>query len=98
MAADAGLRALTHLDLDRRARFEVILVDAEAARRDLYDRVLSVFIKVFVKAALARVVEYAELLRRPRERGVSVVADRAVAHRGEHDGHGEFDLRRKLAF
>ena len=93
MAADAGLRTLPHLYLYRRAGFEIILVDAETAGRDLYDRVCAVLVEILMQAALAGVVQYAELGRRARERGVSVVADRAVAHRREHHRHRKLYLR-----
>ena len=39
--ADARLRALPHLDFNGRARVQVILMHAEAPRRNLHDRVLA---------------------------------------------------------
>ena len=68
---------------------------AEAARGHLHDGIRPVLIEVLVKPALPGVAEDAELLSRSREGGVGVVADRAVAHGGEHHGHRQRDLRRE---
>ncbi len=96
VAADAGLRALADLDLDGRAGLEVFLVHAETPRRNLDDRVGTVFVKILVQAALAGVVVCPERLRRAGEALVRVVADGAVAHGREHDGNLEPELRRKI--
>ena len=97
MPADAGFRALSHFDLDRRAGVEIILVHAEAPRRDLYDGILSVNVEVLVKSALSRVVEDSQFGRGAGERGVGVITDRTVTHRREHHRHRKFDLRRERA-
>ena len=96
--ADARLRALPHLDLDRSRGLEIVFKYPEPARRDLHDGVLSVFIEIFMQAAFARVVIDAEFFRRPRERFVRVVGDRAVTHGGEHDGNAQFELRGQGVF
>ena len=58
----------------------------------------SVFIKILVKPALARVVISAELLGGAREALVRVVADGTVAHRRKEDGNFELELRREGVF
>ena len=92
VAADAGLCALAHLDLDGGARFEVILMDAEAAGCDLYDGVRAVLVKVLMQAALTGIVIGAERAGRAGKRFVCVVGDRAVAHGRKHDRHVELEL------
>ena len=67
MSADAGFRALSHFDLDRRAGIQIILMHAEAPRRHLNDGVLSVFVEVLVQSALACVVKDPQLRRGARE-------------------------------
>ena len=96
VAADARLCALAHLDLDGRARFEVVLMYAEAAGRDLHDGVWAVLVKVLMQAALAGVVVGAQLAGRAGEGLVRVVGDGAVAHRGEHDRNIQLKLRRHV--
>ena len=96
--ADARLCALAHLDLDGGSRLEVFLMDAESAGCDLYDGIFAVAVEVAVQAALAGVVVNAQFFRCPREALVRVVADRAVAHRREQDGDGQFQLRRECIF
>ena len=96
MAADAGLCALAHLDLDGGAGFEVILVHAEAAGCDLNDGVGAVLIEVLVQAALAGIIIGTERAGCTGEGSVGVVGDRAVAHRGEHDRHVQLELRRHV--
>jgi ribosomal protein S6--L-glutamate ligase len=61
--------------LNRGARFEVVLMHAETAGRNLNDRIFSVFVEILVKAALAGVVQRAKLLRRARETLMRVLAD-----------------------
>ena len=97
VAADAGLCALPHFDLDGRAGLQILLVYAEPAGGHLHDGVLTVGVEVLVQAALAGVVADAQLPGRTGQAGVGVVADRAVAHGGEHHGHGQLDLRRQAA-
>ena len=82
MPADARLRALPHLDFNRRARVQVIVIDAEASRRDLHNRVFAVLVEV--------------LLRRAREGLMRVIANRAVRHGGEHNRHFELELGRRV--
>ena len=96
MPANAGLCALTHLDLDGGTCVEVALVHAETSRCDLYDRVVAVGVEILVQTALARVVVDAEPLRRHRKALVRVVADGTVAHRRKHDGHGQLKLRGEI--
>lgn len=48
MTANAGLRPLSHLDLNGRAGLEIILVDAEAAGCYLDDGIRAVLIKILV--------------------------------------------------
>ena len=96
MAADARLCALTHLDLDGGAGFEIILVYAEAAGRDLNDGVRAVLVEVLVQAALTGIIIGAERAGRAGEGSVRVVGDGAVAHRGEHDGNVQLELRRHV--
>ena len=95
MSADAGLCALTHFDLDGGARVQTALLDTEAAGGYLHDRVCAVLVEIAVEAALAGVVVNTELLGGAGERSVGVIADRAVAHRGKEDRHGELELRRE---
>ena len=94
MAADAGLGALSHLDLDGRACVEVILVHAEASRGHLHDGVRAVLVEVLVQSALAGIVIGAQGHRRPGQGLMGVVADGAVGHGGEHDGHLQLQLGR----
>ena len=96
MSSDTGLCALTHLDLDRRSGAQVVLVHAETPRRHLHHRVFPVAVEILVQSALAGVVHYSELLGRRGERGMGVVADRAVAHRREHHRHRKIELGRQL--
>ena len=98
VAADAGLCALTHLDLDRRARLQIFLVHAEAAGRDLYDGVRAVLVEVLVQAALAGIIIGAERAGRAGERSVRIVGDRAVAHGREHDRHVELELGGQIGY
>ena len=91
VSADSGLRALSHLDLDRRARGQIILMYAEPPRRDLHHGVRAVLVKVLVQSALARVVQGSEFLGGFRERGMRVVTDRAVTHRRKQNGRFECD-------
>ena len=95
MTADTRLCTLSHFDLDRRARLEVVAVHAEASGGDLYDRVVSVAVEILMKSALARVVEGAHFLRRACKTCVCVIADRAVGHRGKHYRQLKLELRRK---
>ncbi len=60
MTADAGLGALTDLDLDGGTAVQVLGVHAEASRGDLDDDVVLVGIEVRVQSALAGVHEDAE--------------------------------------
>ena len=94
--ADAGLCALPHLDFNRRARLQVILVHAEATGGHLYDGVGAVFVEVLMQAAFAGVVERSQCLRGSGQRFVCIVGDRAVAHGGEQDRHVELQLRRHV--
>ena len=96
VAADARLRALPHLDFNRRARVQVIVIDAEAPRRDLHNRVFAVLVEVLMQAAFAGVVIRSELLRRAREGLMRVIANRAVRHGGEHNRHFELELGRRV--
>ena len=56
MAADAGLGALSHFDLNGGAGVQIILVDAEPAGGHLDDGVRTVAVEILVKAAFAGVV------------------------------------------
>ena len=56
VAADAGFCALPHLDLDGRARFQIILIYAKAAGGDLNDGMGAILITIFVQPALAGIV------------------------------------------
>ena len=98
MAADTRLCSLPHLDLNRGARFQIILMNAEPAGCNLDDGILSVLIKILVKASLSGVVENAELLCRPCKAFVRIVADRTVGHSGKHDRHLQFNLRGQIVF
>ena len=51
-----------------------------------------------MQAAFASVIADAQFLRCFGKTGMRVVADGAVAHGGEHNRHGKFDLRRQLTF
>ena len=84
MSADTRFCALTYLDFYALACLKIIFVYAESTRSDLNYSILSVLIKVLVKSALARIVEYTQLLRGFGKRSVSIVADRTVAHCGKH--------------
>ena len=95
MPADARLCALPHLYLDGGAGIQIILVHAEPSRRDLHDGAFAVAIEILVQSALTGVVEDADLLCRARKAFVRVIADRAVAHGGEHHRHGQHKLRRE---
>ena len=96
MTANARLCALPHLDFNRRARVQVIVIDAEAPRRDLHNRVFAVLVEVLMQAAFAGVVIRSELLRRARKGFVRVIANRAVRHGGEHNRHFELELGRRV--
>ena len=98
VAADAGLCALAHFNLDSRARLQIVLMHAEAAGRDLHDGVRAVLVEVLVQAALAGVVVGAERAGRAGKRLVRVVGDRAVAHGREHDRHAQLELGRQVGY
>ena len=68
VAADARLGSLTDLDLDGRARLEVIGVNAESPGGALHDDVILVGLEVGVEASFARVHEGAESLGSHRQR------------------------------
>ena len=92
VSPDAGLCTLSHLDLDGSAAFQIALVDAESAGCHLHDGVCPVLDEILVESPLAGVVQDPQLLCRPGKGCMGVVADGAVAHGGEHDGHGQLDL------
>ena len=96
MPADAGLGALPHLDLDGGAGVQVFLLHAEPPGGHLHDGVGAVGVEVPVQAALAGVVADTQLLRGAGKGGVGVVADGAVAHGGEQNGHRQLQLRRQV--
>ena len=75
VAADAGLCALAHLDLNCRARFQVIFMYAEAAGRDLYDGVRAVLIEVLMQAALAGIIIGTQRAGCTGKRFVRIVGD-----------------------
>ena len=50
------------------------MIDAEAPRRDLHNRVFAVLVEVLMPAAFAGVVIRSELLRRAREGLMRVIA------------------------
>ena len=64
MAADAGLCALAHFDLNGRTGVEIAFMNAEPAGGYLYDGVFTIAIKILVEAPLAGVVADAQLLCR----------------------------------
>ena len=84
MAADTGLCALTHFDLNSRTCVKVILEYAETSRSYLHDGVGAVLIKVLVKSALTCVVVGSKLCSRTGKRLVSVLGNGTVGHCGEH--------------
>ena len=96
VTADAGLGALAHFDFNGSTRLQVVLVDAEPAGSHLNDGVGPILVKVLMESALAGVVVNAQLLGRPGETLVGVVADGAVAHGGKHQGRGKFQLGRQI--
>ena len=96
VAADAGLGALAHLYLDGGAGAQVLFLHAEAAGGHLHDGVGTVGIEVAVQAALAGVVAYTQRLGGLGQRRVGVVADGAVAHGREQDGHRQLQLGRQI--
>ena len=69
-------------------------MNAETSRSDLNDRILSVFVKIFVQTAFAGVVVDAEFFRRAGKGSVSVITYRTVTHRGEHHRHRKGKLKR----
>ena len=98
MATDTGFCTLSHLDLDSGSGFQILFVYAEAPGCHLNNGVFAIGIKIFVQPAFAGVIADAQFLRCFGKTGMSVVADGAVAHGGEHNRHGKFDLRRQLTF
>ena len=87
MPADARLCALPHLDLDGGAGVQVPLVYTEAPGRHLYDCIFPVHVEILVETAFSRVVADTQLHGGAGKTLMSVVADGAVAHGGEHDRH-----------
>ena len=82
VSALAGLRALSHLDLDFLRAGEIRARDAETSRSDLlYRRVLLGAEARGVFSALARVRFAAETVHSDRHRSVRFLGDRAVGHR-----------------
>src|SRR5437762_7463373 len=87
LAALAGLGALRHLDLQAVGGHEVLARDAEACRRNLFDRAAArVAVRLgdvarWILAALAGVRLAAQAIHRNRQRLVRFTADRAVRHR-----------------
>ena len=94
MPADSWLGALTDFDFHRGAVHQIIFVDAESSGRDLNDAVFRVRQQVVMKTAFAAVERRAQLLRRHRQRLLSVEADRPKRHCGEHNRRFQFQLRR----
>ena len=94
MPADSRLGALTDFDFDRSAVHQIIFIDAESTGRDLNDAVFRIWEQVVMKTAFAAVERRAQLLRRHRQRLLSVEADRPERHRGEHNRRFQFQLRR----
>ena len=93
MPANSRLGALTDFDFDCGAVHQIIFVDAESPGRDLNDAVFRVRQQVVMKTAFAAVERRAQLLRRHRQRLLSVEADRPKRHRGEHNRRFQFQLR-----
>ena len=75
VAADAGFCALAHLDLNCRARFQVIFMYAEAAGCDLYDGVRAVLIEVLMQASLAGIIIGTQRAGCTGKRFVRIVGD-----------------------
>ena len=96
MAADAGLCALPHLDLDGGAGIEILFLYAEPAGGDLHDGVVTVAIEILMEPAFAGVIIDAQLLRCLRQTFVGVVADGAIAHGGEQNRHRQLQLGRQV--
>src|SRR5262249_36921476 len=87
LAALTGLGALRHLDLDLVGVDQVLAGHAEASRGDLFDGAaprVAVGVAAIARrilAALAGVRLRAETVHRDGQRGVRLLADRAVGHR-----------------
>ena len=80
MAADARLRALTHLDLHSGAGFQVIFMNTETAGCHLNNGIRSINIEVLMQAAFAGVIVNAKLCGGPCQTLVGIIADGTVAH------------------
>ena len=74
MTADTRLCALTHFYLDRGACLKVILMNAEASRRNLHYGIRTVGVKILMQSALTGVVIYPKLACRTGKALVGVVA------------------------
>ena len=98
MSAYARLCALTHLNLYGGGSLEVLFVHAEPARSHLDYGVLAVLVEVAVQTAFTGVVVDAQLLGGAGERLVRVIGDGAVAHRREHYGRGQLELRGQIVY
>ena len=98
MAADAGLRALAHLDLDGRAGFQIVLVTRRSGRRPPARWCAGRTGKSPHAGRPRRYYNRCPAAQAARARRlVGVVADGAVAHRREHDRHLQLELRRSCS-
>ena len=100
LAAFAGLRALSHLDLELVGVDEILDRDAESPRCDLLDRRTAVVTETLrVLSALARVRAPAELVHRDSKRLVHLARERAEAHRAGREALDDrlppFDLLKR---
>ena len=96
MAADPGLCALAHFDLDGGAGVQIVFIHAEPSGRHLHNGVRAVAVKVLMQSAFARVIQDSECFGCRGKRCVRVVADGAVAHGGKHHRHGKRELRLQI--
>ena len=80
MAADAGLGALPHFDLNGGAGIQIVFMNAKTAAGDLNDGVCAIDIEILMQAALTCIVKDTKLGSCPCEAGMRIIADGTIAH------------------
>ena len=72
VASDARLRALSHLDFNRRASLQIVLVNAKPAGGHLHDGIGTIGIEILVQSAFAGIVKDAQLPGRSCQGGMGL--------------------------